>query len=73
MGIVPGNDMTTEAALTKLSYVLGLPDLTLEERKRVFKNHFLREHMKVFSLFYASDDDFKFTRRIATFKITGRF
>lgn len=35
MGIVSGKDMTTEAALTKLAYVLGFPDLTLEQRKKV--------------------------------------
>ncbi|KAK1069692.1 hypothetical protein LTR33_010843 [Friedmanniomyces endolithicus] len=33
-GIVPGHDLTTEAALTKLSYLLALPDLTAEEVTR---------------------------------------
>ncbi|OQO06707.1 hypothetical protein B0A48_08494 [Cryoendolithus antarcticus] len=33
-GIVPGQDLTTEAALTKLSYLLALPDMTSEEVTR---------------------------------------
>ncbi|KAI4560446.1 hypothetical protein MJT46_012684 [Ovis ammon polii x Ovis aries] len=32
-GTVPGFDMTSEAALAKLSYVLGLPGLSLDGRK----------------------------------------
>lgn len=34
-GIVPGHDLTTEAALTKLSYLLGLPDITTAEVTRL--------------------------------------
>lgn len=34
-GTVPGFDMTSEAALAKLSYVLGLPGLSLDGRKEV--------------------------------------
>lgn len=34
VGIVPGHDMTTEAALAKLSYLLALPDLSVEEITR---------------------------------------
>lgn len=30
-GVIPGHDMTSEAALAKLSYLLALPDLTIEE------------------------------------------
>lgn len=30
-GVVPGNDLTSEAALAKLSYLLALPDLTVED------------------------------------------
>ncbi|XP_051008088.1 60 kDa lysophospholipase [Acomys russatus] len=34
-GIVSGFDMTSEAALAKLSYVLGQPGLSLEDRKKL--------------------------------------
>lgn len=34
-GIVSGFDMTSEAALAKLSYVLGQPGLTLDDRKKL--------------------------------------
>lgn len=34
-GIVSGFDMTSEAALAKLSYVLGQPGLSLDDRKEV--------------------------------------
>lgn len=34
-GIVSGFDMTSEAALAKLSYVLGQPGLSLDSRKEV--------------------------------------
>ena len=35
VGVLPGYDMTTEAALAKLSYVLALGDLPLHKRKEV--------------------------------------
>ena len=33
-GVVPGHDLTTEAALAKLSYLLALPGLTVEDITR---------------------------------------
>lgn len=33
-GVVPGHDLTSEAALAKLSYLLALPDLTTEDITR---------------------------------------
>nr|CAI5817883.1 unnamed protein product [Callosobruchus analis] len=35
MGIILGADMTAEAAFTKLIYVLGLPEMTFDQRKKV--------------------------------------
>ena len=35
LGVIPGYDMTGEAALTKLTYVIGLPGLTIDQKKQV--------------------------------------
>ncbi len=37
-GLVAGCDMTPEAALSKLSYVLAKQNLSIEEKKKVCKN-----------------------------------
>lgn len=34
-GLVPGGDMTPEAALTKLSYVLAKEKLSMQEKRKV--------------------------------------
>ncbi|XP_029453916.1 60 kDa lysophospholipase [Rhinatrema bivittatum] len=45
VGVIPGFDMTPEAALAKLSYILGKSELDLQEkRKMLFEN--LRGEMK---------------------------
>lgn len=38
-GVTPGGDMTPEAGLTKLSYVLPLKDITLEKKKELMSTN----------------------------------
>lgn len=40
-GLISGRDMTPEAALSKLSYVLAMKDLDLATKKKVFFPSFL--------------------------------
>ncbi|GJQ78369.1 hypothetical protein Trydic_g22195 [Trypoxylus dichotomus] len=43
VGVLPGNDMTVEAAFSKLTYVLGQQHLSLEEKKRMMTKNLCGE------------------------------
>lgn len=49
-GVVPGYDLTTEAALTKLSYLLALPELSIEDIVKKMSTNLcgeLTEHLQM--------------------------
>jgi len=43
IGIIPGNDLTPEAALTKLSYVLAKDQLDLEQKRKLMETNLVGE------------------------------
>ena len=43
IGIVPGSDITPEAALTKLSYVLSKTELSREEKMKLVETNIVGE------------------------------
>ena len=38
-GVVPGSDITPEAALAKLSYICGKQDLSIEEKRKLLASN----------------------------------
>jgi len=48
-GVIPGGDITPEAALTKLAYVLSKPNLSVEERRSLMRNN-LKGEMTVLNV-----------------------
>ncbi len=43
IGVIPGNDLTPEAALTKLSYVLSKDGLSLEQKRKMMETNLVGE------------------------------
>ncbi|XP_054758960.2 L-asparaginase-like [Lytechinus pictus] len=55
-GVIPGSDITPEAALSKLSFILGQPDLSPEEKRKQLKRNLRGE----ISVSMAQDRSFTF-------------
>ena len=52
LGVVSGADLTVEAALTKLSYLLGQPHLTVQQVRQVYTRTFYFPLQKPFLLHF---------------------
>lgn len=76
LGIIPGEDMTVEAALTKLTFVLGMPDLTFQQRVMVSVwsstvlqiNKKLKIIWTVLFLFEVSQNEMRLPKLVETFE-----
>ena len=47
IGIIPGNDLTPEAALTKLSYVLGKDDWDMAKKIKMMETNIVGKIFKI--------------------------
>ncbi|XP_020826888.1 60 kDa lysophospholipase isoform X1 [Phascolarctos cinereus] len=65
IGIISGSDMTSEAALAKLSYVLGREDLSLEDKKKLLTKNLRGEMTPLPKDVQVSLRDSKFVQVIA--------
>ncbi len=52
--MIPGHDMTPEAALTKLSYLLGKKEFTVEQRRSLMEQN-IRGELTVFEPQYRAN------------------
>ncbi|XP_074069321.1 60 kDa lysophospholipase isoform X3 [Macrotis lagotis] len=66
IGIISGSDMTSEAALAKLSYVLGRDDLSLEDKKKLLTKNLRGEMTPLPKDVQVSLRDSKFVQLIAS-------
>ncbi|XP_038603462.1 60 kDa lysophospholipase isoform X1 [Tachyglossus aculeatus] len=66
-GIISGSDMTSEAALAKLSYVLGHTDLSLEGKKKLLRKNLRGEMTPLPEDYRVSLRDSKFVQVVAKY------
>ncbi|XP_069772650.1 60 kDa lysophospholipase isoform X2 [Narcine bancroftii] len=65
VGLIPGGDMTPEAGLAKLSYVLGKSDLTIQEKSKMLSENLRGEMNTKFGEAKISLRDSQFIQAIA--------